>query len=95
MRRDGTVAVLLSLSLLAACSDPIARAEEALEIGDHALAEQILTDVVTSRPRDAEIRQLLLTTFEATGQSDRALATARVLSNLDPSPRTSFHAAVL
>lgn len=90
MRGDRSVAVLLSLSLLAACSDPIARAEEALEIGDYALAEQILSEVVASRPRDREIRRLLLTAYEATGQTDRALATARVLSNLDPSPENIF-----
>lgn len=87
---DRTVAVLLSLSLLTACSDPIARAEEALEIGDFALAEQVLSDVVASRPRDVAIRRLLLTTYEATGQTDRSLATARVLSNLDPSPENIF-----
>ena len=90
MNGDHTVAVLLSLSLLAACSDHIARAQEALEIEDYALAEQILSDVVISRPRDVEIRRLLLTTYEATGQTDRALATARVLSNLDPMPEDMF-----
>ena len=90
MRRDPTVAVLLSLTLLVACSDPIARAEEALEIGDYALAEQVLTDAVRSQPRDVEIRRLLLLTYEATGQTDRALATARVLSNLDPSTANLF-----
>ena len=90
MRRDRTLSVLLSLSLLPACSDPIARAEEALEIGDYALAEQVLSHAVRSQPRDAEIRRLLLLTFEAIGQTDRALATAKVLGNLDPSPTNAF-----
>ena len=82
--------VLMSACFLLACSNPIARAEEALEIEDYALAEQILNDAVTSRPRNVEVRRLLLTTYESTGQTERALATARVLANVDPRPKNTF-----
>lgn len=57
------------------------------------MAQSILSEAVSSNPRDLAIRELLLKTYEKAGQAERAAETAQVIVNLDDSPNNRFRLA--
>lgn len=80
----------------AACGtsdDHLSRADRALEIGDLQLAVQLAEEELEKNPESAGARRMLVDAHERSGEWPEAVAHARVLANLEPTPANRFRLA--